>query len=109
MIDIEPLGGNIFVQKVVHTIERVSAGGLHIPDIVETTDDLDEGLVVAVGKGEYQGGVLMPGELKVGETIYFRMENVALIFTYKGTEYLLMRDRTPIAKERAVKEIKGDA
>lgn len=48
----------------------VTNGGIHIPDsIQEHAYPIDTATVVAVGPGYYQGGILIPLDVSVGDTV----------------------------------------
>jgi chaperonin GroES len=68
-IGIEPLGDRVVV-KPVSKDEKVSAAGIIIPDSVDKEKPA-KGKVVAVGKGRYDDGDLIPMSVKVGQTVLF--------------------------------------
>jgi len=81
---------------VVEVIEQEekTAGGIVLPDTAK--EKPQEGRVVAVGKGRYENGQLIPMEVKEGDRVIFSK--------YAGTEvkvgdkeYLIMRESDILA------------
>lgn len=68
-IGIEPLGDRVVV-KPASKDEKVSAAGIIIPETVDKEKPA-KGKVVAVGKGRYDDGDLIPMSVKVGQTVLF--------------------------------------
>lgn len=67
---ITPLGDRLVVRVV--QAERVTAGGLILPDTVNTATGYLKGEVLAVGKGEFsKKGNLKVLDVKIGQTILF--------------------------------------
>ena len=72
-----PLGNRVVVEPSEET-ERMSAGGIYIPDTAK--EKPQEGKIVAVGPGKLtDDGKRVPMEVAVGDTIVYSK--------YAGTEY----------------------
>jgi chaperonin GroES len=85
---IRPLADRIVVQA--RKAETTTAGGIVIPDTAEQEKSM-EGEVIAVGKGKYYKGELLPLQINVGDNVLFGK--------YAGTnvkiddqDYLVMRE-----------------
>lgn len=67
---VTPLGDRILVQA--SGAEKMTAGGLYIPDTVADTSGNLEGYVVAVGRGHMnKKGHVRPMDVKVGDRVVF--------------------------------------
>ena len=89
---IKPLGDRVVVEVIEQ--EEKTAGGIVLPDTAK--EKPQEGRVVAVGKGRYENGQLIPMEVKEGDRVIFSK--------YAGTEvkvgdkeYLIMRESDILA------------
>jgi chaperonin GroES len=68
---IQPLGDRLFIEVQDHR-EKRTAGGLYIPDTVDTKDSYYEGIVLAVGTGRRgKRGKLVPMDVSVGDKVLF--------------------------------------
>ena len=65
-----PLGDRIVIEPLKHEGEKKLASGIIIPETVDKERPA-QGTVVAVGKGKYDDGVLVPMQVKVGDTVLF--------------------------------------
>lgn len=63
----KPLGDRVLVKPLQK--EDMSKGGIVLPDTVK--EKPQEGKVIAVGKGKFDDGQLVPMEVKVGQTVMF--------------------------------------
>jgi chaperonin GroES len=63
----KPLGDRVLVKPLAK--EEMSKGGIVLPDTVK--EKPQEGKVMAVGKGKFDDGQLVPMEVKVGQTVMF--------------------------------------
>ena len=89
---ISPLDDRILVQ--VDRAEKITAGGLIIPDTAEITGNL-KGTVVAVGRGHRnKNGKIHPMELKVGDQV--------LISSYVGDQIDIHSHEVKILRESEV-------
>ena len=92
-IDIELMQDRILVERMETT--DVTASGLYIPDSAK--EKPCEGKVVAIGKGKIaENGVRIPLTVTVGVTVLFN-KYAGTEITYKGTEYLVIREDDIIA------------
>lgn len=89
---IKPLGDRVVVEVIEQ--EEKTASGIVLPDTAK--EKPQEGRVVAVGKGRYENGQLVPMEVKEGDRVIFSK--------YAGTEvkigdkeYLIMRESDILA------------
>ncbi len=89
---IKPLGDRVVVEVIEQ--EETTASGIVLPDTAK--EKPQEGRVVAVGKGRYENGQLIPLEVKEGDRVIFSK--------YAGTEvkigdkeYLIMRESDILA------------
>ena len=85
---IRPLHDRVIVKRLEE--ERVSAGGIVIPD--SAAEKPVQGKVVAVGKGKIlEDGKVRPLDVKVGDRILFGKYSGQAV-KVEGTEYLVMRE-----------------
>ena len=89
---LKPLGDRVVVEVIEQ--EEKTAGGIVLPDTAK--EKPQEGRVIAVGKGRYENGQLVPMEVKEGDRVIFSK--------YAGTEvkvgdkeYLIMRESDILA------------
>ncbi|OUM85747.1 MAG: co-chaperone GroES [Bacillus thermozeamaize] len=89
---IKPLGDRVVVEVIEQ--EETTASGIVLPDTAK--EKPQEGRIVAVGKGRYENGQLIPMEVKEGDRVIFSK--------YAGTEvkigdkeYLIMRESDILA------------
>jgi chaperonin GroES len=88
---IRPLHDRVIVKRLEE--ERVSAGGIVIPDTA--AEKPVQGKVVAVGKGKIlEGGDVRPLDVKVGDKILFGK--------YSGTEVKVDGDELVVMREEDV-------
>ena len=91
---IRPLHDRVIVKRLEE--ERVSAGGIVIPDTA--AEKPVQGKVVAVGKGKIlEGGDVRPLDVKVGDKILFGK--------YSGTEVKVDGDELVVMREEDVMAI----
>jgi chaperonin GroES len=65
-----PFGDRIVIQPEKQGREKKLASGIIIPETVDKERPA-QGTVVAVGKGKYDDGKLVPMQVKVGDTVLF--------------------------------------
>jgi chaperonin GroES len=65
-----PLGDRIVVKPAEKKGEKKLASGIIISQAVDKEGSA-EGVVVAVGRGKYDDGVLVPMQVRVGDTVLF--------------------------------------
>ena len=65
--NLEPIGRNLVVQR--DTVELTSESGIIMPDSV-TSQKLNEGIVMAVGKGDFDiHGNRLPLDVEIGDLV----------------------------------------
>lgn len=82
---IEPLYDRVIVKRVER--EKVTEGGIHLPENIDQTTKLNEGLVLAVGKG-HPG---RPMVVKPGDSILFG-QFAGTDISLDGEAFLVMRE-----------------
>lgn len=70
-MNIEPLGNRVLISEIEEKSETKTASGIYLPEQSQKSTSLKKGKVVAVGKGEYDDGVLVPMRVKKGDTVLF--------------------------------------
>ena len=92
-MNIRPLHDRVVVRRVEE--ERMSAGGIVIPD--SATEKPDRGEVVAVGNGKIlDSGEIRGLDLKVGDSVLFGKYSGTTV-KVEGEELLVMREDDVIA------------
>ena len=74
MPKIQPLGDKVLIKELEAETTEKTAGGIFIPDTVKEDRGSKKGEVLAVGPGKYDDGVLVPMEVKVGDTVLYSGE-----------------------------------
>jgi len=90
---VRPLSDRVLIQEITDK-ESVTAGGIIIPDTVDTDKGSKRGKVVAVGKGRFDDGKLVPVEVSVGDTVLFQWGDKIKV---SGSEYFIVRESEIIA------------
>ena len=92
-MNIRPLHDRVVIKRVEE--ERMSAGGIVIPD--SATEKPDRGEVVAVGNGKVaDNGDVRPLDLKAGDMVLFGKYSGTAV-KVEGEELLVMREDDVIA------------
>ncbi|MGV6858591.1 MAG: co-chaperone GroES [bacterium] len=92
-MNIRPLHDRVVLKRVEE--ERVSAGGIVIPD--SATEKPDRGEVIAVGNGKIaDNGDVRPLDVKVGDSVLFG-KYAGTSVKVDGDELLVMREDDIIA------------
>lgn len=86
-MNLKPLLDRIIVASVPEP--RVSTGGIHIPETTEP--ETLYATVIAVGPGLFRDGVLIPVNVKVGETVMFH-SHVGTTFETNGSTVRVIRE-----------------
>lgn len=90
-MNIRPLHDRVIVRRMEE--ERMSAGGIVIPD--SATEKPIQGEVLAVGKGKIQeNGEILPLDVKVGDRVLFGK--------YAGTEVKVAGDTVLVMREEDI-------
>ncbi|MDF1502286.1 co-chaperone GroES [Roseisolibacter sp. H3M3-2] len=89
-----PLADRVVVRALAGT--GLARGGLHIPDMAR--EKPQQGEVVAVGPGRFdeRGGVRIPMDVRVGDTVLYGKYTGAEV-TVDGTPLLIMREADVLA------------
>ncbi len=82
-----PLGDRILIKRIKE--EEKTKGGIIIPDTAK--EKPQEGKVIAVGKGKYEEGKLIPIEVRVGDKILFGKYSGSEI-KLEGEDLIIMRE-----------------
>ena len=81
-----PLGDRVLVDEFSE--KEKSKGGIYIPEIAR--EKITQGLVIAVGPGEYNNGVLTSAAVQEGDHVYFgKYVGVPIELNDKG--YLIIK------------------
>ncbi|HID80844.1 MAG TPA: co-chaperone GroES [Chromatiales bacterium] len=92
-MNIRPLHDRVVIKRVEE--ERMSAGGIVIPD--SATEKPDRGEVIAVGNGKVaENGDVRPLDLKVGDKVLFG-KYAGTTVKVEGEELLVMSEDDVIA------------
>lgn len=92
-MNIRPLHDRVVIKRVEE--ERVSAGGIVIPD--SAAEKPDRGEVIAVGNGKIlENGDVRPLDVKVGDSVLFG-KYAGTGVKVEGEEVLVMREDDVIA------------
>jgi chaperonin GroES len=66
----KPLSSHVLIEKKIP--ETKSAGGIILPpNAADTSVNTDFGTALAIGPGRYENGVLIPMNVKVGDTVAY--------------------------------------
>lgn len=86
----KPLSDRVLIEPTTDGKERISAGGIVLPDSIK--DRPREGIVVEIGNGINDiTGKLVPMEIKVGDKVAFH-KNMGSEITIDHVDYLIMRE-----------------
>ncbi|URD69027.1 co-chaperone GroES [Leptospira borgpetersenii] len=92
MASIKPLGDRVLVEPRQEAEEKI--GSIFVPDTAK--EKPQEGKVVEIGSGKYEGGKLVPLEVKVGDTVLYGKYSGTEIKS-EGKEYLIIRESDILA------------
>ena len=90
---ITPLADRVVVQPLAK--DEVSASGIIIPDSAKQ-EAPSKGTVVAVGKGRYDDGDLIPMTVKVGDKVLFSKYGYDEV-KINGQEYYILSESSVLA------------
>jgi chaperonin GroES len=88
MVTIQPLEDRVLVRRLEEE-GSVTKGGIHIPD--NAREKSQEGVVLAIGDGRRDAGVLVPLTVKVGDKILFGKYSGSEV-DVDGARLLVMRE-----------------
>ncbi len=89
---IKPLGDRVLIEVMEEDLQK--QGSLFIPDTAK--EKPQEGKVVAVGKGRYEDGKLVPLDVKVGDSVLYG-KYAGTEVKHDGKEYLIVRESDILA------------
>ena len=92
-MNLQPLGDRLIVEALED--EETTASGIVLPDTAK--EKPQRGRVLAVGKGRYEGGSLIPLDVETGDEIIFSKYGGTEV-TVEGEEYLVLRESDVLAK-----------
>lgn len=93
----KPIGNNVVVERLALPEQKVSQGGLHIPDMAQPKSP--KAKVVACGPGgRLPNGTLVPLDVKVGDVILLARWAGAEI-EIDGKQYLIVPEHEILAVE----------
>ena len=87
MAKIQPLGDKVLVRALSEV--ETTKSGIVLPDVAK--EKPQEGEVIAVGKGKYMEGKLVPLEVKAGDKILFTKYGPTEI-EFEGQELLVVSE-----------------
>jgi chaperonin GroES len=94
-LSLVPLADRIVIQPLQSEGEKRLASGIIIPETVDKERPA-QGTVVAVGRGKYDDGVLVPMQVKVGDTVLFSKYGYDEI-KMEGEEYYILSESSILA------------
>ena len=92
-MDLKPLGDRLIVEVIEE--EEVTVSGIVLPDTAK--EKPQRGRVLAVGKGRYEDGNLIPLDVSVGDEIIYSKYGGTEV-KVGGEEYLILRETDVLAK-----------
>src|SRR3954454_16414313 len=101
-MDLKPLGDRLIVEVLEE--EEVTASGIVLPDTAK--EKPQRGKVLAVGKGRYEDGKLVPLDLEVGDEIVYSKYGGTEV-KVEADEYLILRESDVLAKVVGTRELAG--
>jgi chaperonin GroES len=91
---IQPLYDRILIKEDIESKEKTTSSGIIIPVTVDQDKNGKRGVVIAVGKGRYEDGKLIPVSVKVNDKVLFQWGDK---ITVDGTEYYIVRETELLA------------
>lgn len=91
-VNIKPLEDRVLIQ--IKEAESTTASGIVLPDSAKEKEQ--EGVVVAVGPGRFDGEARVPMDIAVGDTVVFSKYGGTEL-KHNGEEYLLLNARDVLA------------
>jgi chaperonin GroES len=92
-MNVKPLGDRLIVEVLEE--EQTTASGIVLPDTAK--EKPQRGRVLAVGKGRYEEGKLIPLDLETGDEIIFSKYGGTEV-KVEGEDYLILRESDVLAK-----------
>ncbi|MCL1852229.1 MAG: co-chaperone GroES [Peptococcaceae bacterium] len=91
-MNLKPLADRVIVKALPN--EERTKSGIIIPDTAK--EKPQEGLIVAVGPGKYDGDDLVPMSVKVNDRVIYS-KYAGTEIKYDGNEYLILRESDVLA------------
>ena len=91
---LRPLHDRVLVRPLTEEDKKTSFG-LIIPETV-SKEKPEQGIVMAVGRGKYDDGVLVPLTVKVGDKVMFSKYGYDEV-KLEGQEYFILREESILA------------
>ena len=91
-MDIRPLGDRVLIEVVEEELQK--QGLLYIPDTAK--EKPQQGKIVAVGKGRYEDGKLVPLDVKEGDVVLYG-KYAGTEIKHSGKDYLIVRESDILA------------
>ncbi|MFZ2523341.1 MAG: co-chaperone GroES [Minisyncoccia bacterium] len=93
---IEPLGSRVLVKPYTkEELQSKNSFGIILPE-KDSKEKSEQGMVVAVGRGDYVDGKLVPMTVKIGDKVAFSKYGYEEI-SVKGEEYFLIKEDSILA------------
>ena len=93
---VQPLGNRVLIKPFTkEELQAKNSFGIILPDS-GSKDKSEQGLVVAVGSGEYRDGKVVPVAVKIGDKIAFSKYGYEDI-TVGGEEFYLIKEENILA------------
>jgi chaperonin GroES len=92
-MDLKPLGDRLIVEVLEE--EEVTASGILLPDTAK--EKPQRGKVLAIGKGRWEDGQLIPLDVAIGDEIIYSKYGGTEV-KISGEEYLILRESDVLAK-----------
>lgn len=90
-----PLGDRVVVKPAGHGQEKKLPSGIIIPPSADKERPMS-GEVVAVGKGKYEDGKLVPMQVKIGDEVLFAKYGYEEV-KVEGVEYYVLSESSVLA------------
>jgi chaperonin GroES len=91
---IQPLQDRILIKEDNDSKEKTTSSGIIIPVTVEQDKNGKRGIVIAIGKGRYEEGKLIPVSVKVNDKVLFQWGDKVSV---DGNEYYIVRESEILA------------
>ncbi|MFH0804286.1 MAG: co-chaperone GroES [Candidatus Zambryskibacteria bacterium] len=92
---ITPLGDRILLKPASQEDMNTTASGIIIPDTV-SKEKPEQGTVIAVGEGRWEGGKKIPVSVKVGDKVVFSRYGYEEV-KYDDIEYYILKEENILA------------
>ncbi len=87
-MEVIPLHDRVLLSEI-NEKETQTASGIYIPENASSDKGLKKGVVVAVGKGKYDDGKLVPMQVAKGDVVLFSWGDTV---TIDSVEYYIVRE-----------------